>query len=77
MLERYSLFTTSVEPYTCGFTHHVAGGTGHTKLLTWGRHIFVLNLRIFSPNQFQIPFIFSKTQSLEYLFLKFNNLQLK
>jgi len=37
-----------------------------------GRHIFVLNLRIFIPNQLQVPFFCSKTQSLEYLFLKLN-----
>jgi len=37
-----------------------------------GRQIFVLNLRIFSPNQLQIPFFCFKTQYLEYLFLKLN-----
>jgi len=43
MLERYSLFTTSVEPYTCGFTHqkpsfvqdlgqcHAKGSEGSTE----------------------------------------------
>ena len=52
-------------------------GTGRAKLLTLGDYIFALNLRIFNPNQLQIPFFYSKTQSLEYLFLKLNNLQLK
>jgi len=28
---------------------HVEYGTGRAKLLTWGRYIFVLNLRIFQP----------------------------
>jgi len=27
----------------------VDNGTGRAKLLTWGRRIFVLNLRIFQP----------------------------
>jgi len=34
----------------------VAGGTGRAKLLTWGKHIFVFNLRIFNPNQLQSLF---------------------
>jgi len=37
-----------------------------------GRHIFVLNIRIFSLNQLQISLFCFKTQSLEYLFLKLN-----
>jgi len=55
----------------------VDNGTGRAKLLTWGRHIFVLNLRIFQPEQLRILFFGSKTESLEYLFLELNNLQLK
>jgi len=35
----------------------VAGGTGRAKLPTWGKYIFVFNLRIFSPNQLQILFL--------------------
>jgi len=34
-----------------GWHGRVAGGTGGAKLLTWGKYIFVFNLRIFSPNQ--------------------------
>ena len=44
LLERYSLFTTSVEPYTCGFTHHVFGAAAGelTNLIN-----FLLVIRIF------------------------------
>jgi len=40
-----------------GWHRRVAGGTGRAKLLTWGKYIFVFNLRIFSPNQLQTPFV--------------------
>jgi len=40
-----------------GWHGRVAGGTGRAKSLTWGKHIFVLNFRIFSPNQLQILFL--------------------
>jgi len=33
------------------------GWHGRAKLLTWGKYIFVFNLRIFSPNQLQILFL--------------------
>jgi len=33
----------------------VDNGTGRAKLLTWGRHIFVLNLRIFQPKSASNP----------------------
>jgi len=55
----------------------VTGGTGRAKLLTWGfiflHSIFVFSARISSKS----PIFCSKTQSLEYLFLKLNDLQLK
>jgi len=60
-----------------GWHGRVTGGTGRAKLLTWENIFLSSNLRIFNPNQLQIPFFCSKTQSLEYLFLKLNNLQLK
>jgi len=40
-----------------GWHDRVAGGTGRAKLLTWGRHIFILILRILSMNQLQILFV--------------------
>jgi len=37
MSERYSIFTTLVEPCTCGFTHHCATtGAGRAKVLVFG-----------------------------------------
>jgi len=40
-----------------GWHGRVAGGTGRAKLMTWGKYIFVFNLRIFIPNQLQILFL--------------------
>jgi len=44
MLERYSIFTTSVKPYTCGFSHQVFGAVAGklTNLIN-----FFLVIRIF------------------------------
>ncbi|KEH34453.1 hypothetical protein MTR_3g466640 [Medicago truncatula] len=40
-----------------GWHGRVAGGTGRAKSMTWGKHIFVPNLRILSTNQLQILFL--------------------
>jgi len=42
----------------------VDDGTGRTKLLTWGRHIFVLNLRIFQPESASNPLSFAPRLNL-------------
>jgi len=42
MLERYSLFTTSVEPYTCGFTHHLFCKLSMEKLQSYANIPFML-----------------------------------
>jgi len=48
MLERYSLYTTSVEPYTCGFTHQVFGAAAGelTNLINF---FLVIFLSLFLP----------------------------
>jgi len=39
-------------------------GTGRAKLLTWGHHIFVLNLRIFQPKSAPNPLSFAPRLNL-------------
>jgi len=67
----------AVEEAFGGWHGRVASGTGRAKLLTWGNYIFVFNLCISAQISSESSFFCSKTQSLEYLFLKLNNLQLK
>jgi hypothetical protein len=40
-----------------GWHSRVTGGTGRAKSMTWGRHIFVFNIRILGTNQLQILFL--------------------
>jgi len=55
LLERYSLFTTSVKPYTCGFAHQVFGAAAGelTNLIN-----FFLVIRIFLSSFFFYYFFF-------------------